>query len=96
MSATAIFQLQQTCAACPQAYNVYHDGEYVGSMRLRHGCFTVRYNNSTIYHAYPKGDGLFESDEKDKFLTEGCNALLQAIKAKEQNLYEFITPTGEF
>lgn len=35
-------ELRQTCAACPEQYDAYLNGELVGYLRLRHGHFRVR------------------------------------------------------
>ena len=36
-----MIELVQTCWACPEAYDIRHDGRDVGSIRLRHGIFRV-------------------------------------------------------
>jgi hypothetical protein len=70
-------ELRQTCGACPEQYDAYLDGAYFGYFRLRHGYFRVEdVTGKTVYDAHPQGDGLFEEHEREKFLTEGVNALL--------------------
>lgn len=67
------YKLVLTCGACPEQYDVFDsDGKEVGYLRLRHGNFTVRCPDvcgEMVYYASPKGDGIFESDERFKFLT---------------------------
>ena len=56
------FEVVQTCGGCPEQYDVFKDSVQVGYLRLRHGCFSVDVPNhcgTTIYTAYPKGDGIF-------------------------------------
>lgn len=74
--------LTRTCDACPEQYDVLDESHnVVGYLRLRHGLFRVDYphcGGETIYTAYPKGDGSFEDDERDSYLT----IAIQAIKEK--------------
>lgn len=70
--------LKLTCSACPEQYDAYYEGEKIGYLRLRHGRFTVdwlRPGGPTLYTAAPKGDGAFEYDERDTYLTEAVMAL---------------------
>ena len=63
--------LVQTCFACPEQYDVYFKGDQVGYLRLRHGDFTVRCpkaGGEAVANYHPKGDGMFEDDERDYFL----------------------------
>jgi hypothetical protein len=74
-------RLNRTCAACPEQYDAFLDdtGEQVGYLRLRHGHFGVwapgAWGN-LIYDADPQGDGIFEDDEREKYL----NAAVRAIR----------------
>lgn len=73
-------KLIQTCGACPEQYDAFtEDGQKIGYLRLRHGYFFVDYlpSSQTIYDAYPRGDGCFESDERDYYLGEACDALIR-------------------
>lgn len=70
-----MFVLKQTCGGCPEAYDVYRDGSYVGHMRLRHGSFAVECGGVTVYEAQTNGDGIFECEERDFYLKEGCVAI---------------------
>jgi len=95
------FQLDKTCGACPEQYDVYLDGVEVGYMRLRHGFFTVECQGEEVYSASPNGDGEFEDDEREHYLNEGCKAirhhLLAKGKAKPKEgelIFEFGTPSG--
>lgn len=74
--------LKETCGACPEQYEAFLDGKQVGYLRLRHGHFRVDYpdcGGETIYDAYPKGDGIFESEERDFYLTEAKKAISAKI-----------------
>jgi len=70
----------QTCGACPEQYDVYKRNRRVGYIRLRHGyfCVTDKILGHTLYDAYPKGDGIFEYDERDFYLNAAADAILQA------------------
>lgn len=71
-------RLVQTCWACPEQYDAYLGNKLVGYLRLRHGFFSVRaitgpddtdpVSGDTVYTAAPRGDGIFESDERKKYL----------------------------
>lgn len=77
------FEIQMTCSACPEQYDVFKDGHQVGYFRLRHGAFRVDYpdcGGETIYMAYPEGDGAFESHERLRYMTEAMRAILKKIK----------------
>ena len=64
--------LVRTCSACPEQYDVYvgtevKDENQIGYLRLRHGHFYAAYpdyNGKVVYSSYPKGDGIFEDDER--------------------------------
>lgn len=76
-------ELIQTCGACPEQYDVLDkDHNVVGYLRLRHGYFRVDFPDSggeTIYEAHPKGDGIFEYDEREFYLTEAVKAIKQKL-----------------
>jgi len=73
------YELFQTCGACPEQYNVLKDGVQVAYLRLRHGEFRADVPDvygETIYESSEmKGDGIFEYDERDRFLQEAINAI---------------------
>lgn len=76
--------LIKTCSACPEQYDVYKGKMQIGYLRLRHGDFRADYpecGGETVYEAEPRGDGLFEDDERDKYLGEAVEALLKAHRA---------------
>lgn len=73
-----IVTLECTCGACPEQYDAFIDGEALGYLRLRHGCFRAEYRNKIVYEASPQGDGIFESDEREKYLTAACQAISNA------------------
>lgn len=82
-------KLIQTCSACPEQYDVYSKDEHVGYMRLRHGFFYAECNGIRVYEANPNGDGIFEINERDKYLNEACQAILNelSIQEKTENLF---------
>jgi hypothetical protein len=74
--------LVQTCGACPEQYNAFIDNKQVGYLRLRWGYFRVDYPNcygETIYDANPKGDGEFYNNEREHYLTEAKQAIINHL-----------------
>lgn len=76
------YELDQTCGACPEQYDVYLDGREVGYLRLRWGHFRAEYTaeggDEIVYEASPQGDGIFEPEERNYYL----NRAVQAIDAR--------------
>jgi hypothetical protein len=72
-----------TCNACPEQYDVFGaNGKKVGYLRLRHGFFRAEYPDcleETVYEAHPRGDGLFEPDEREMYLKAAVAALKKRI-----------------
>lgn len=73
-------ELHRTCYACPEQYNAINKitNEMVGYLRLRHGHFTVEVPDvfgKLVYESYPKGDGIFEEDERTSELTNAILAI---------------------
>lgn len=82
MISTDDITLEQTCGACPEQYDAYFNGERVGYLRLRHGYFAVKYLNPSgelLYDANPDGDGCFEVEERDMYLTAAKNAIIRKL-----------------
>lgn len=80
-------KLVQTCGACPEQYDVYApDGEKIGYLRLRHGNFRADYlpTDDTVYVASPDGDGIFADHERDYYLGEACEALINAYRGTDR------------
>lgn len=76
-----------TCGACPEQYDVRLDGETVAYLRLRHGSFTVNVpdcGGEMIYHANPKGDGMFEDKERDYYIHNALGAIEKYYTSKER------------
>jgi hypothetical protein len=73
--------LTQTCSACPEMYDAYYDGKYIGYFRLRYGRFAVVTEKTaeTIYTADTNGDGIFDSDERDYHLDHGKKAMARYL-----------------
>lgn len=71
-----------TSMACPEQYDVFDSsGNKVGYLRLRHGRFRADYPDcfgETVYESFPKGDGIFHDDEREKEL----NNAIRALKSK--------------
>lgn len=73
---------RQTCWACPEQYDVFRIGsaELVGHLRLRHGRFRAECPLGTVvYAASPRGDGVFEDDERHGFLSAAADAIWAAL-----------------
>ena len=79
------FELEQTCAACPEQYDVYRGARQVGYIRLRNGYFYLSYQDmygETIYeHTFEdRLKGCFDSDEeRDTYLKKSLEALKNKI-----------------
>lgn len=73
----ARIELRQTCWACPEQYDAYLDGVQVGYLRLRHGSFSVWSADQQVEYmrAHPRGDGSFEDDEREHYLTQAKLAI---------------------
>ena len=72
------FDLILTCTACPEQYDVYKDGQQVGYLRLRHGCFRAdvpECGGKTVFEAEPEGDGQFFDHERRSFLANAITAI---------------------
>lgn len=74
-------KLVLTCPACPEQYDVFNaEGKQVGYLRLRHGYFRADYpdcGGETVYESQPKGDGIFDDNERMPELTKAVHALLE-------------------
>ena len=79
------FELEQTCAACPEQYDVYRGARQVGYIRLRNGYFYLSYQDmygERIYeHTFEdRLKGCFDSDEeRDIYLKKSLEALKNKI-----------------
>lgn len=74
-------ELRCTCPSHPEQYDVFDGKTQVAYFRLRHGEFRVdvpECGGETIYEASPNGDGLFDADERQQYLTEA----VAAVKAR--------------
>ena len=72
------YELKLTCSACPEQYDVFKDGKQIAYLRLRHGWFYASVpdcSDNIVYKAEPKGDGMFEEDERMRYLTEAIEAV---------------------
>lgn len=67
-----------TCVACPEQYEVFDGEQQVGYLRLRHGYFYAAcpdVRGERVYESQPKGDGIFDDDERMPELTAAVNAI---------------------
>lgn len=82
------YDVERTCASCPEQYEVCNNGELVGHLRLRHGHFRaeVLIDNKwlVVYEANPRGHGSFEEDERDHFITEAVHAIHNRLTKKTE------------
>jgi hypothetical protein len=78
-------KLYKTCSACPEQYDAFVDGNrYCGYLRLRHGRFTVDdANGNQLLVAYPEGDGLFDSDERESYLEQARQAIADWVNTSD-------------
>lgn len=83
--------LDCTCSACPEQYNVYDEtGKQVAYYRLRHGYFQVTVPGvfgELVYSANPKGDGIFDPEERDYYLKEAERAVLKYYQGGKEIVY---------
>lgn len=82
------YKLVQTCAACPEQYDVFLNDQQVGYLRLNHGYFTVRYPDSSgdvIFEAEPSGDCCFQQSEREDYLKEAITAIDKKINSVTTN-----------
>lgn len=71
-------ELVQTCGGCPEQYDMFLNGEKIGYFRLRHGYFYAEYlpTEEVVFSINPKGDGIFEADERDLYLKKAIKAII--------------------
>ncbi len=84
-------RLVQTCGGCPEQYDVFEGDELVGYLRLRHGYFYASVpdvGGDIVYEAYPKGDGMFDPDERDGHLQKAMAAIAAAQLRKSYTCHE--------
>ena len=79
--------LVRTSVAVPEQYDAFDEsGDQVGYLRLCHGRFRVDFPSNggeIIFEARPKGDGIFDDDERDFYLQQACDAIAGRL-AREQ------------
>ncbi len=72
-------RLIMTSMACPEQYDVFDENDKkVGYLRLRHGTFRADapvVGGDTVYESHPKGDGVFEDDERIPELRKAVAAI---------------------
>lgn len=75
-------KLVKTCEACPEQYDAFLGERLVGYLRLRHGYFNVEYpcvGGELLYEADTKGDGMFDSDEREFHLGKAVRAIRKRL-----------------
>lgn len=75
------YKLVQTCGACPEQYDVFHESDLdnrIGFLRLRDGYFRAEYMDRIVCEAYPKGDGIFEWEEREFCINNAIKAIDEA------------------
>jgi hypothetical protein len=79
-------ELVLTCSACPEQYDAFIDGQRVAYLRLRHGYFYAScpwVEGVTVYEANTKGDGIFDSEEREKELNAAVDAILEWVRVEK-------------
>ena len=82
-------ELIMTCSVCPEQYDAFKGGVQVGYLRLRHGRFYAAcpdVGGEEVYEAFPNGDGEFDDNERDHFLSEAKAAIEAWISAKVETV----------
>jgi hypothetical protein len=73
-----MIKLVLTSRAYPEQYDAYDGETQVAYLRLRRGHFTVECpdcDGEIVYEASPRGDRMFEDDERDRFLRAAMDAI---------------------
>ena len=80
-------KLVRTSLAMPEQYDAFDEsGEQVGYLRLRHSRFRVDFptnGGQTIFEANPKGDGIFDDDERDFYVQQACDAIARKLSPEQ-------------
>lgn len=74
--------------SCPEQYDVFDGDKKVGYLRLRHGyfraeCYDDEGHAVEVYAADTRGDGHFEDDERDEYLTAAVHAIDKFLRRHE-------------
>lgn len=77
------YEWRQTCFACPEQYDLYRGGTYVGYVRYRHGMLTAQAYDETndtrprIYTAEVsrEDDGILTSEQREFYFPRIEHAL---------------------
>lgn len=92
-------RLDQTCGACPEQYDVYRGDRLIGYLRLRYGYFSARYpdsEGSIVYDCSPKGDGCFDSDEREYHLVLATKALIERDDMKADHASMIVQAIADY
>lgn len=86
--------LVKTCDFCPEQYDAKNkDGNTIGYLRLRWGEFTVQCPDNggdTVFFAHPNGDGMFDYDERDEYLSLAKSAITEYWNRKCKEKQRFL------
>lgn len=72
------YDLEMTCGACPEQYDVLLHGKKVAYLRLRHGYFSVHVpdcGGHLLWECTPMGDGVFMCEERHSYLIEAIKRI---------------------
>ena len=75
--------IEQTCDICPEQYDVYHDDEQVGYIRIRHGAMTVKcpdVGGKVVLCEMTDGDGGLTFKERPERMFRALNAITRYVK----------------
>lgn len=91
------FELEQTCSAFPEAYDVYLNEKLVGDLRLRHGYFSchLSVDGEEIYNAVPEGQGEFEDNERQHHLSNAICAIRDRLKVSRTGNHFMVSLVDE-
>lgn len=69
---------------CPESYDAYDErGVRVARLRLRHGAFRAELEDGTVvFRSRPRGDGMFEADERMPQLRAAASAIASARRGQ--------------
>src|SRR5690242_15100271 len=81
-------RLVRTSLAVPEQYAAFDEsGDQVVYLRLRHNRFRVDFpgiDGQTIFEARPKGNGIFDDDERDFYLQQTCDAIASKLAPEQR------------
>lgn len=80
------YKLHRTSIACPEQYDILDQNDIqTAYFRLRHGRFYAScpdIGGEIVYDVHPKGDGIFDKDERDMHLGAAILAVDRWVNKK--------------